>query len=986
MEVPERVRETLADRYAIERELGRGGMGVVYLARDLRHNRPVALKILLPELAAKSGAERFQREIHFAARLQHPHILTVLDSGKVGDHQAGLEQLWFTMPFVEGESLRERLRREGRLPLDDALRITTEAARGLDYVHQQGVIHRDVKPENILLTRDGTTLVADFGIARAVGADDSLTGSGALIGTPKYMSPEQTDDEEVDGRTDLYSLASVLYEMLAGEPPFGGRSVHAIVAQRITEPTPSVRALRAAVPTGVDEAIRKAMAPSPADRFATVAEFAQALHAPMPYATSAATAARVRRHRRVSAAAVTLVAGLLIGVGALFAWHRRDEGGAQREGDARVVAVLPFENLGDSADAYFADGVADEIRTKLAQVAGLEVIARGSSIEYRRTTRRPTAIARELGADYLLTGTVRWEKRAGGNRVRVTPELVDARSGRAARTRWVQQFDASLTDVFQVQAEIATNVAEALGVALADSARRELSASPTGNLAAYDEFLKGEAASGAMKSDQASLRRAIGFYERAVARDSTFVQAWSQLSRARTSLYSNGIPDPALGEQARLAAERARRLKPTDPSVYLAEGDYYGSVNPIDNERAMTEYEQGLRFAPDNVDLLGAAALTESSLGRWDGVAARLARASLLDPRSANTVRRLAVVHTFLRNYAAADSAADRAVALAPTNLGMVSLKVLVTLARGDLDSARAVIRAAVRQIDPGTLLPFFASYQDLYWVLDDEQQRQVLASPPSAFDDDRGNWGIVRAELYRLRGDRAGAAVYADSARLAFEEQSRAAPDDGQRRVLLGLALAYLGRKKDAVREGKRGVELMPISRDGYFGPYVQLQLARIYLLVGEPEQALDQLEPLLRLPFYISPGWLRIDPTFDPLRNNARFRKLVEGAGPTSPLVVLRPAAGDIWTEGESYTIRWRVAGTARVNVGFALGGKDKGHAALDLPASTDSLRWRVPSGFVSGFGLQRSDDARVRVEDARDPTRFAESPAFTIVAPGQ
>ena len=885
MGVPESVRETLVDRYAIERELGRGGMGVVYLARDLRHDRPVAIKILLPEHAARSGPERFQREIRFAARLQHPHILTVLDSGEAGSNEAGVRQLWFAMPFVEGESLRDRLRREGQLPLEDALRIAGEAARALDYAHQQGVVHRDVKPENILLTRDGTTLVADFGIARAVGADDSLTGSGALIGTPKYMSPEQADDEEVDGRTDLYALASVLYEMLAGEPPFAGRSVHAIVARRIAEPMPSVRALRATVPTGVDEAIRKAMAPAPADRFATVAEFAQALHAQMPYATSAAAAgkipARARQHRRVSAAAVALVAGLLIGAGALFAWRRMDTGGGRREAGPRVVAVLPFENLGDSADAYFADGVADEIRTKLAQLAGLEVIARGSSIEYRGATRRPTAIAHELGADYLLTGTVRWEKAAGGNRVRVTPELVDARSGQAARTRWVRQFDASLTDVFQVQADIATNVAEALGVALADSARRELSARPTRNLAAYDEFLKGEAASRAMKSEQASLRRAIGFYERAVALDSTFMQAWSQLSRARTSLYSNGIPDPALGEQARLAAERARRLKPTDPSVYLAEGDFYGSVNPIDNERAIAEYEQGLRIAPDNVDLLGAAALTEASLGRWDGVAARLARASLLDPRSANTVRRLAVVHTFLRNYAAADSAADRTTALAPTNPGMVSLKVLVTLARGDLDSARAVIRAAARQIDPGTLLPFFASYQDLYWVLDDEQQRQVLASPPSAFDDDRGSWGIVRAELYRLRGDRGRADVYADSARLAFEEQSRAAPDDGQRRVLLGLALAYLGRKTDAVREGKRGVELMPISRDGYFGPYVQLQLARIYLLVGEPEQALDQLEPLLRVPFYLSPGWLRIDPTFDPLRNNPRFRKLVEGTG---------------------------------------------------------------------------------------------------------
>jgi TolB-like protein len=567
---------------------------------------------------------------------------------------------------------------------------------------------------------------------------------------------------------------------------------------------------------------------------------------------------------------LALLMGFSSAVERTVAW-RRVAGHAE---PIKVIAVLPFENLGDSADAYFADGVADEVRTKLAQVGGLEVIARGSSIEYQHPTSGPSEIAQELGAEYLLTGTVRWDKRDGTNRVRVTPELVEARHGRAARTRWVQQFDASLTDVFQVQADIATKVADAMGLVLGDSSRRELMAKRTENLAAYEDFLKGEAAAGVMKNDQASLRRAITFYESAVALDSTFVQAWSQLSRARSSLYSNGVPVPELGEQARVAAERARQLKSKDPSVYLATGDYYGSVNPIDNEQAVAAYEEGLRLAPDNVDLLGAAAITETSLGRWDGAAARLARATLLDPRSANTFRRLSVVQAFLRNYPAADSAADRAIALAPANPTIVSLKVMIALARGDLDSARAVVRKTELQIDPGTLLPFMAYYQDLYWVLDDEQQRQVLAAPPSAFDNDRGGWGIVRAEIYQLRGDRARARIYADSARLAFLEQTRAAPDDGQRRVLLGLAEAYWGRKDDAVRDGLAGVKLMPISQDGFLGPYVQLQLMRIYLLVGEPEKALDQLEPLLKVPFYLSPGWLRIDPTFEPVRKNRGLR----------------------------------------------------------------------------------------------------------------
>jgi serine/threonine-protein kinase len=464
--------------------------------------------------------------------------------------------------------------------------------------------------------------------------------------------------------------------------------------------------------------------------------------------------------------------------------------------------------------------------------------------------------------------------------VRVTPELVDARPGQPARSRWGQQFDASLTDVFQVQADIATKVADALGVALADSARRQLTAKPTENFAAYDEFLKGEAASQGMAvQDPASLRRAIGFYERAVALDSTFAIAWARLSHARTRLYGNSVPDPALGEQARLAAERARRLKPNEPLVFRAFGGYYAVVNPRNPDRAVAELQQGVRLFPDNADMLASLAVNEMVLGRWDSGATRLARATLLNPRSVPVATQLADVRTQLRQYAAADSAADRAVAVAPTNPNTWWEKVMVALGRGDLDGARSVIRAGSRQIDPAALFAYVATYSDLYWVLDDAQQRQVLALPPSAFDDDRANWGIVRAQLYHLRGDRVRTAIYADSARIAFEEQSRAAPDDAQRHALLGLALAYAGRKADAVREGRRAVELLPISRDASTGTYIQHQLARIYLLVGEPEQALDELEPLLRLPYYLSPGMLRIDPSFDPLRKNPRFRKLVEG-----------------------------------------------------------------------------------------------------------
>jgi tetratricopeptide (TPR) repeat protein len=341
------------------------------------------------------------------------------------------------------------------------------------------------------------------------------------------------------------------------------------------------------------------------------------------------------------------------------------------------------------------------------------------------------------------------------------------------------------------------------------------------------------------------------------------------------------VPDPALGEQARIAAERARALRPNDPLVYLAAGDYYSSVNPIENDRAMAEYERGLLLAPDDVELLSAAATAGAKLQRWDAMLPRLERALRLDPRSPTVARRVATVNLFLRRYDAADSAVDRAIALAPTSPQMVLVKVMIAVGRGDLAAARAVVREAAGRIDPATLLPFLATYQDLYWVLDDAQQRWVLELPPGAFDDDRGVWGIVRAEIHQVRGDRRRAAAYADSARFALESQSRAAPEDAQRHALLGLALALLGRKSEAVREGRRGVELLPIDRDAFQGPYVQLQLVRIYLLTGESEQALDQLEPLLRVPFYLSPGWLRLDPGFDPVRTQPRFERLLAGAG---------------------------------------------------------------------------------------------------------
>jgi serine/threonine-protein kinase len=870
-------RQALQDRYQIERELGRGGMATVYLAQDLRHDRPVALKVLHPELAATIGPDRFQREIKLAARLQHPHILSVHDSGEVPASAGGPALLWFTMPFVEGESLRDRLNREQQLPLEDAVRIAREAAEALDYAHRHDVIHRDIKPENILLSGDHA-LVADFGIARAlvdeVGGDARLTETGTTLGTPAYMSPEQAAGaRSLDARSDVYSLACVLWEMLAGETPFAAPTAQAMIARRFTETPRPLRAVRETVPAGIEQAVAKALAKAPADRFPSALKFARALAETPAPVTPAPPVSRPNRYRGVA----LLGLGFVLGLGLLFGWLRRhaDEPGG---GGVKRLAVLPFDNLGDSADGYFADGMTDEVRGRLAALPGLQVIAHRSAAEYKGTRKSFQDIGRELGVDYLLVGKVRWEKPGGEqSRVRVSPELIEVAS---SSTRWQQPFDAVLSDVFKVQGDIAGKVAQALDVALGEPERARLEERPTRDLAAWDAFLRGEDASKRMAEvEPTALERATVAYERAVALDSGFVQAWARLSQVYSSRYVNGIPTTEGATRARATAERALALAPNAPEPRLALGTYYDFVIG-DYAKALEQFALGRRADPNNAELASGAALSEQSLGRWESALENLKQAEVLDPRSPQVVLRLARTYTWLRRHDEAAAAADRGIALAPTTISIHQMKAMALLGKGDLPGARAVIRAIPAEADPTEVVAQMANFWDLAWVLEDEQQKLVLRLSPSAFAGDRFAWAISKAQTYGYRGDVRRARAFADSAIRASGDVLADSPDDAQRRVLLGLALAYAGRKKEAIREGERGVSLLPISKDAYTGPYYQHQLVRMYMLTGEPQKAIDLLEPLLEIPYYLSPGWLRVDPTFAPLRKLPRFQALVAAA----------------------------------------------------------------------------------------------------------
>ncbi len=773
------LRAALSPAYTIERELGYGGMATVFLAQDTKHGRPVALKVLHPELAASLGPERFRREIALAARLQHPHILSVHDSGET---PAGL--LWFTMPFVEGESLRDRLARERQLAVADALRITREVALALEYAHRHGAIHRDVKPENILLTTDGQALVADFGIARALSPGSpgsTLTETGMAIGTPQYMSPEQAAGERtLEGTSDVYSLGAVLYEMLAGEPPFTGPTAQAIVAKMMAGEPPSVRRVRPSVREPIDATIRRALAPVPADRFPTALEFAKALEAAEHTGETAAAppppppplAIPPARTRRIPAGAALLGLGILIGAGFLFAWRHHAGGSIGADAGAATLAVLPFDNVGDSANGYFADGITTEIRGKLAALPGLEVIASTSSNQYRHTAKPPEQIGRELGVRYLLIGRVQWDKQGATSRVRVEPELLQVAAGHAPTTQWEQPFDAPLTDVFQVQADIAGKVAEQLRVRLGSADKQALVARPTQNLDAYDAYLRGQAITQSGNSP-AVTRSAIAAFTDAVRRDASFALAWAALSTNLSRLYFNGVPTAAEGDSARQAGERALALAPDLPEAHAAMGVYYNSVR-LDAARALTEDSIGLARTPNNARLLANTAGDETALGRWDAALEHYELAERLDPQAANVADALADAELRRRRYSAADSAVRRALALSPSNLSYVDQRVMIALAQGDLAGARAAIHAMPAPVDTAALVAYLGDYFDLGWVLDSAEERALLKLRPDAFDGSRADWGIVLAQQYALRGDLPHARIYADSARVGFDVRAQ--------------------------------------------------------------------------------------------------------------------------------------------------------------------------------------------------------------------
>jgi len=673
-------------------------MATVYLAQDLKHHRRVAIKVLKPELATL-GPDRFLREIDVTAGLNHPHIVPLYDSGEVpaGD---GPSLVFFVMPYVEGESLRERLRREKQLAIDAAISIVREVAGALTYAHNRGVVHRDIKPENILLV-EGHAVVADFGIAHAVAEAGAarLTQTGLALGTPSYMSPEQvTGDRDVDGRTDVYALGCVLYEMLAGEPPYTGGTVRAVLAGHLTEPPPPVRRVRDLVPEQVETAITRALAKLKADRYSTPQAFADALVGPP---TSTPTQAdRVTSHpadarsiiwRRTAtrlglAVAATLLFAIGFNVGGFRDLIARGGADTPANTDRQSVAVLPFENIGgNAAEEYFSDGLTEELITALSQIRSMRVAARTSAFQFKGRSGDIREVGRTLNVASVLVGSVR----KADQRVRVTAQLIDASTGLGI---WSQTYEErALADIFDIQADLAVRIAHALEASLTASERQRITRKPTANLQAYTLYLKGRQA---WHQRGEALYRAIDYFNQAIAADSQYAQAYAGLASTYAPLGVLGYIHPREGRaRMRDAAYRAVALDDELAEAHTVLAAYL-HVYEWEWEAAEREYRRAIALDPSFASAYVWYWFLLNGAGRFDEALTAGRRAAELDPLA--PIGGAGVTLRLLGRYEEAVSEARAATELHPSVALLQESLGRALLATGKVEEAIRTLERAI--------------------------------------------------------------------------------------------------------------------------------------------------------------------------------------------------------------------------------------------------------------------------------------------------
>jgi TolB-like protein/Tfp pilus assembly protein PilF/predicted Ser/Thr protein kinase len=871
--------------YELLEEIGRGGQGVVFRTRQRSLNRIVALKVIgLGQWATKAHLKRFRLEAEAAASLDHPCIVPIYE---VGERDG---QCYFSMKLVEGGQLDEVVKHTP-ISIRQAAALVAKVARTVHYAHEHGILHRDIKPGNILLDAKGEPHLTDFGLARLVESESTVTRTLEVLGTPSYMAPEQAAGNNpatagLTRATDVYGLGAVLYQLLTSHPPFAGGTTYETIKLLLETEPRQPRLWNPKIDRDLSTICLKCLEKDPLRRYSTALALAEDLerwlkHEPI-LARRTGVLARGKKwlQRNPTAAAMAALSLALLAAVAVIVWKSElFRPPATRTG----VAVLPFENLSnDREDASFADGVQDDLLTKLAKIAHLKVISRSSVMAYRGL-HDTHDIGNALGVSHVLEGSVR----KAGAWLHINVQLIDAGTDSHV---WAEEYDRDVKNMFAVQSEIAQKVAERLHVKISSAERLAIGRPPTADLTAFDLYSRAKNLLLASFSSavRPKLLLAADLLNQAVARDPSFFQAYCQLAYAHSALYFLGFDHtPERLALAEAAVQAAFRLRPDAGEAHLAHAwNLYWGYH--DYQRALAELENTRPVLYNDARLFELKGYIERRQGRWDESTRNLERAIDLDPRNFEILQQTALSYDDLRRYADEEAILDRALAVEPND---VQTKVLRAFVDFDWKANTQPVHQLIDELrakDPGAI-PSIADS----WLLCAlaERDSAVAASALAALGENTvGNETVKYSSRFmeglvgRMAKDEAKARAAFTAARAEQEKLVRAHPDDAGTLCVLGLIDAGLGRKEEALREGSRAVELLPLKKDAAGGPSIIVCLARIAAWVDDKNLACQQLNHASRLPSGVTYGELKLMPWWDPLRVDPCFEKIVASLAPKS------------------------------------------------------------------------------------------------------
>ena len=855
----------------------------MFRARQKSLNRTVALKVIsLGQWASEAHLKRFRREAESAASLDHPSIVPIYE---VGERDGSC---YFSMKFVEGGQLDEVVKLTP-MSIRQAAELIAKVARTVHYAHEHGILHRDIKPGNILLDKNGEPHLTDFGLARLLDAQSSVTRTIDVLGTPSYMAPEQAAGEttKLCKATDVYGLGAVLYQLLTGQPPFaGGTTYETIRLLRETEPRPP-RSLNPKIDRDLSTICLKCLEKDPKRRYSTALALTEDLEHWLKHEPIQAKPSGVFTHSRKWVRrnpSTTVFVTLLVALGAslgVMVWNHKSVPLIPKS-----VAVFPFENLSDDPDnAYFAEGIQDEILTRLASVADLKVISRSSTQRYQSKPGNLAAIAKQLGVANIVEGSV--QKAAG--QVRVNVQLVNAQTDSHL---WAETYDRKVTDILGVESEIARRVAESLRAKLSGREQQALAVKPTNNPAAYDAYLRGLAFDARNAYSTDALVKAIDSYERAAQFDPDFAVAWARLSRAHANLYVRlGDPTAARRDAAKSALENAQKLEPNSPETLLALG-YYQYWVLRDYGSAKSTFGRVSKMLPSSSEVPEAFGLIARREGHWDESNTYFEQALTLDPRNVELLVETAGTYTALRQFSVALKLYDRVLDIVPNDSDLIGLKARIYQAEGNLQEAAKLLPQINEQTPSATA--FTAKIAQLILERNYGEAIRLLHARQTQFhftsEMDKGLNQLLLAWTLRCAGDTGAAETTADKVRNIIEQLRKGQPDNVVFAASLSQAYTVMGKKDSALAEGQRAITLFSYAKDSVSAPALEFNWAVIQMTFGETSRAISTLTRLLQTPYSvglygpppITPAILRLDPIWDPLRSDRRFQKLCEEKQP--------------------------------------------------------------------------------------------------------